>query len=104
MPEELDADALDEAMESGETWVIDFWAEWCGPCKTMKPIFESVSEAVDARFGKVNIEDNQEAATTFGVRSIPTFLVVRDGEEVDRAMGAMSEQEFQDWVEDAING
>lgn len=101
MVEELDADGLTEARESGETWVIDFWAEWCGPCKQMAPIVEEVSEDVDGvRFGKVNIEDHSDLATEHGVRSIPTFIVLQDGEEIDRKMGAMPKQEFKDWAAD----
>ncbi len=100
MPEELDEERFQDAVDSGETWVIDFWAEWCGPCKTMAPIFEEVSDEVDdVNFGKVNLEDHQQLATQQGVRSIPTFLVFDDGEKVDMKMGAMSKDEFQDWVE-----
>lgn len=96
---ELDADGLAEARESGETWIIDFWASWCGPCKQMAPIVEDVAEEVDGvRFGKVNIEDHSDLATEHGVRSIPTFIVLKDGEEVDRQMGAMPKQQFQDWI------
>lgn len=100
MAKELDEDGFQDAMDSGETWVIDFWAEWCGPCKKMKPIFEEVSEDVDSvNFGKVNLEDHQQLATQQGVRSIPAFLVFDDGEKVDMKMGAMQKDEFQDWVE-----
>ncbi|MFB6294505.1 MAG: thioredoxin [Candidatus Nanohaloarchaea archaeon] len=102
MAEDLDAERLDEIKDSGETWVIDFWAEWCGPCKQMAPIVEELSEEMDSvNFGKVNVEEHQDIATGHGVRSIPTFLLLQDGDEVDRAMGAMSKSEFQEWIQDA---
>lgn len=100
MPEDLDPDSFEDMKNSGETWVIDFWAEWCGPCKQMKPIFEEVSEAVDGvNFGKVDIEEHQSLATQNGVRSIPTFMVFKDGDVVDQKMGAMPKDAFQEWVE-----
>ncbi|MDY6770279.1 MAG: thioredoxin [Candidatus Nanohaloarchaea archaeon] len=101
MAEDLDAERLDEIMDSGETWVIDFWAEWCGPCKQMAPIVEELSgELDDVHIGKIDVDEHQDLATEYGVRSIPTFMVVADGEEVDRTMGAMSKDEFRDWIED----
>ncbi len=101
MPEALDAERLDEIMESGETWVIDFWAEWCGPCKTMEPIVDEVSDELDdVQVGKVDIEEHQDLATQYGVRSIPTFLIVSGGEEVGRKMGAMEKQDFVSWIEE----
>lgn len=97
---ELTTDTFEDKTASG-TWVIDFWAGWCGPCKQMKPIFESVSEEMeDINFGSVDIEDEQELAGEHGVRSIPTFLVMKDGEIVDRSMGAMPEDQFSSWIED----
>ncbi|MDY6766534.1 MAG: thioredoxin [Candidatus Nanohaloarchaea archaeon] len=101
MAESLDAERLDEITDSGETWLIDFWAEWCGPCKQMEPIVDDLSEELDdVNIGKVDVDENQDLATDYGVRSIPTFIILQDGEEVDRAMGAMSKGDFQDWIEE----
>jgi len=100
MPKELTPDDMEEVQNSGETWVIDFWAEWCGPCKQFSPIFEEVSEEIDGvNFGKVDMEEHQELGTSMGVRALPTTLVVSGGDEVDRSSGAMSKQELVDFVE-----
>lgn len=96
---ELTADNFDEKTTEG-TWVLDFWASWCGPCKQMKPIFEEISDEVDdVNFGSVNIEEQQDLASKHGVRSIPTFVVMKDGEVEAQQMGAMSKSNFRDWIE-----
>lgn len=100
MAEALDAERMDEITDSGETWLVDFWAEWCGPCKQMSPIVEELSEEMDGiNVGKINVEEHQDVATEYGVRSIPTFLIIRDGDEAARTMGAMNKDEFRDWIE-----
>jgi len=96
--QELDADTFDEQTDDGD-WVIDFWASWCGPCKTMKPIFEDLSEEIDkVSFGSVNVEANEEVAGRFQVRSLPTFIYMQGGEVEDTTMGAMTEEELRDWI------
>jgi thioredoxin 1 len=76
--------------------LIDFWAEWCGPCKRFGPIFEKVAEQhTDAVFAKVDTEDQQELAAQYGVTSIPTLVVYRDGIPVFGQPGALPEQSLQ---------
>lgn len=81
--------------------LIDFYADWCGPCKVMKPIFEKVAPDYEGKvkFEKVDVEANNEKAARFGIMSIPTFVFVKEGEEVDRKMGAMPEQALRDWID-----
>ncbi len=69
--------------------VVDFWAPWCGPCRMMGPVFEAVSEMKmdDVRFFKVNIDESPDVAAKFGVQSIPTIVVLRDGVEADLSVG-----------------
>ncbi|MDY6776972.1 MAG: thioredoxin [Candidatus Nanohaloarchaea archaeon] len=101
MAEQLDAERFEEIKDGGETWLIDFWAEWCGPCKQMEPIIDELDEERDdLNVGKVDVDENQELATQNAVRSIPTFTIIRDGEEVSRTMGAMSKSDFEDWIDD----
>jgi len=76
--------------------VIDFWAEWCGPCKIMGPIFEEAAgELKDkAKFGKIDVEKNQNLAQRFQVMSIPTLIFFRDGEQVERMVGGASKEDI----------
>jgi thioredoxin len=100
MPEELDTESFEEALNSEETWIIDFWAEWCGPCKKLSPIFEELSGEIDeVNFGKVEMEENQELGGKMGVRALPTLLIVKDGEEVARNTGVMSKDQLRDWIQ-----
>src|SRR5215472_2224545 len=76
--------------------LLDMWAPWCGPCRTVGPVVEQLAAelAGRVRVGKVNVDDNPETAARFGVRSIPTLLVLRAGREIDRIVGAVPKQEI----------
>ncbi len=101
MPKELDEDGLQEVMDSDDTWIIDFWAEWCGPCKKLKPIYEKVSEDVDdVKFGKVDMQEHQQLGGKMGVRALPTLLIIKDGEEIARQTGVMTEKQLRTWIEE----
>jgi len=96
---ELSAEDFEEKTSEG-TWVIDFWASWCGPCKKMKPVFKEASEEMDdVNFGSVNIEDNQELAGKYSVRSIPNFVKIVDGEVQGQQMGVMKKEDLKGWAE-----
>jgi thioredoxin len=99
MPEELDPSTMEEAENSGETWVVDFWASWCGPCQKMEPIYEEVSEEIeDVNFGKVNMEEHSSLATKYGVQALPTILIIRDGDIVAKNEGFMDKKGLKNWV------
>lgn len=103
MVQALEKEDIEDMKTSGETWVIDFWAEWCGPCKQFSPIFEEVAEENEkegVRFGKVDMEEHQEVGTSMGVRALPTCMIVKGGEEAARKSGAMSKQEFKDFLDE----
>lgn len=99
MPAELNEAKLEEAKNSGDTWVVDFWAEWCGPCQKMAPIYEDVSEKVDdVEFGKVDMQKHQKLATRNNVRALPTLVMFRDGDVVARNEGFMNEEDLTSWI------
>lgn len=90
-------DVTDENFEqliakSGKIAVVDFSAEWCPPCKAMTPVLELLASEMDGRVmvGKIDVDTNPETTAKFGVRNLPTFLFFRDGELVDRIVGAVS--------------
>ncbi len=84
--------------------VVDFWAEWCGPCKMIAPILDELAAENSEKFkvGKVNVDDNRETAMKYSVRSIPTLLVFKDGEVADQIVGAMAKDALKKKILDAI--
>ena len=80
--------------------LIDFYADWCGPCKVMKPIFDKIKPEYEGKveFKKIDVEADVQMASKFGVLSIPTFVLVNGEDEVSRKMGAMPEQVLKDWI------
>ncbi|MFP3915497.1 MAG: thioredoxin [Actinomycetota bacterium] len=88
-----------ETIAENETVFVDFWAEWCGPCRTFAPTFEDASEKYpDMVFGKVDTEDQQELANAFGIRSIPTLMVFRDQILLYNEAGALPPPVFEDLI------
>ena len=88
---ELTAQNFETTIDNNKIVILDFWAEWCGPCKRFAPIFEESSEKhTDVCFGKVNTEEQQELAGHFGIRSIPTIIVFREQIGIYQQTGALS--------------
>jgi len=81
--------------------VVDFWAEWCGPCRMIAPIIEELSEEFEGKvkIGKVNVDHNPEVAMKYGIRSIPTLLILKDGEVVEKHVGTTSKQNLVNKIE-----
>lgn len=92
-----------EVLNSDKPVVLDFWAEWCGPCKAFSPIFEKVAgENSDVVFAKVNVEEEKELAAQFGVRGIPFIAIVEKDEQLGAKVGAMGEVAFRAWLESMV--
>jgi thioredoxin 1 len=99
-----DASFATDVLGASTPVVVDFWAEWCGPCKQIGPALEAISEELGGRvtIAKVNIDDNPQAPSKYGVRGIPTLLIFKDGELVDRKVGADSKTGIANWIEGAL--
>ena len=84
-----------QATDSGLV-LVDFWATWCGPCKMQSPVIEELEEEMsDVEFVKVDVDENQNTAQKFGIMSIPTLLIKKDGEVVDKHIGAASKTDLE---------
>jgi len=96
---ELTEPVFADTIENNELVILDFWAEWCGPCKAYGPVYERVSdEFPDVVFGKIDTEDQQALAGMFGIRSIPTTIAFKEGIGVFMQPGALPEQALRDLV------
>ena len=89
-----------EVLHSEKPVLLDFWASWCGPCRMLSPIVDEVAEErTDVKVGKVNVDEQPELAAEFGVMSIPTLIVFKNGEEIDRSVGALPKARLQALLE-----
>jgi thioredoxin 1 len=84
--------------------LVDFWAEWCGPCKQLSPILEQLAEELSDKVtvAKVNIDQNPEAPTKYGVRGIPTLILFKDGEPVATKVGSLPKSQLKEWLEGQV--
>jgi thioredoxin 1 len=94
-----------DVLQSSEPVVVDFWAEWCGPCKMIAPSLEEISTELNGKvkIAKLNIDENPELAARFGVRSIPTLMIFKGGEVADVKVGALPKTALSSWIGVSVN-
>ncbi len=97
-------ESFDRVVENGLT-IVDFWAEWCMPCRMQAPIMESLAKNVagKATISKLNVDDNPETASRFGITGIPTSVLIKDGQEVQRFVGVQSENSLRAAIESRLS-
>ena len=89
-----------EVLKSDKNVLVDFWASWCGPCKMLAPTIEQIAEECDSfKVGKVNVDDEPDLAEAYGISSIPTLILFKDGKAADMLVGLRSKDEIVKWAE-----
>ncbi|MFQ6016915.1 MAG: thioredoxin TrxA [Kiloniellaceae bacterium] len=93
-----------EVLKAEGAVLVDFWAEWCGPCKIIAPALEEIAKAMDGRItiAKINIDENPITPQKYGVRGIPTLMLFKDGQVAATKVGAMAKNQLQDWVDSVV--
>jgi len=97
MAKEITDANLQEVLDNEQLVVIDFWAEWCGPCRMISPIIDELAKEYDNKvcIGKVNVDENDDVVEKYGIRNIPTILFIKNGEIVDKKVGASSKADLK---------
>ena len=94
-----------EVLKSETPVLVDYWAEWCGPCKSIAPILDEVAKEYEGRLkiAKLNVDENQQTAAAFDVLSIPTLILFKNGQVAAMKVGALPKNKLQEWVEQALS-
>ena len=105
-PQHVDDSSFSEVViEAEKPFLVDFWAPWCGPCRAIAPIVEELAGEYQGKigFGKVNVDENPKSATEYGIRSIPTLLLFKDGKPMTQIVGLRSKADLKKHLDSALN-
>ena len=99
-----DADFETQVLKSAEPVVVDFWAEWCGPCRMIAPALEEITGTMNGKVKivKLNVDENPATAAKYGIMSIPTLMLFKNGEIASRQVGAAPKQKLQQWISGSV--
>ena len=99
-----DASFESDVLKASQPVVVDFWAEWCGPCRMIGPTIEELAGEYQGkiRVGKLNVDENPNTAAKYGIMSIPTLMMFKDGEIASRQVGAAPKQKLQQWISSGV--
>jgi len=99
-----DASFEADVINSSQTVLVDFWAEWCGPCKSLAPVLDEIADEYDGKIiiAKVNVDENDQTPPKYGIRGIPTILLFKDGAVAATKMGALSKAELSTFIDTNI--
>ena len=104
MAKEITDSNFKELINSDQPLVVDFWAPWCGPCKMLGPVIDELSDEFEGKaiIGKMNVDENSEVSSQFGIRSIPTILFFKNGEQVDKVVGLLTKPALEEKIKSLL--
>ncbi len=97
-----DANFKTEVLDNNDPVLVDYWAEWCGPCKMIGPILDQVAQTGDIKIGKLNIDENPDTPPKYGIRGIPTLMIFKDGVVAATKVGAVNRSQLDTFINDYI--